>query len=372
MAPLANHRHAEAVSPIRRSLLLSAPAVGALVSLPAAALGAGGNTEHAVGIMLPASERVIGARAEWLAGFMREQKALGGAMVRETAFASGPRAIEKATRRLLDAGCTTLVGWTDANAVAHLMPQLDRRGARFVVSDFGAKSLRVALPEGVERCGAELWRTAHSAGVHLAHDGARTALVASSFYESGFDLVGAFEQGFHSAGGMRIEVVVTGTPDLAHGEQAWNRIDHLHAGFQPDATFALYSGADATEFLQLLDSSHAPRRLRGRPVMVLSPMLQMRQPPMALATSTQPLQMMQSRWSGAVAGESLYSQLGRAAARRALRDERPQWYSSLHRGTVGTLLAGAADNHEQRVASTCADCLYTDRTPTGWLLPYGA
>ena len=31
----------------------------------------------------------------------------------------------------------------------------------------------------------------------------RTALVATSFYESGFDLVGAFEHGFRAAGGER-------------------------------------------------------------------------------------------------------------------------------------------------------------------------
>jgi outer membrane PBP1 activator LpoA protein len=239
------------MSPLRRAMLLAAPTGAALASLPSLASA----SQSGIGLVLPATERVAGSRADWLSGFMSEQQWLGVVSpVVKTVYVTGPSSLKRATEALLQSGVQTLAGWADANSVADLSPVLDAHGARFLVSDLGAKSIRGALPNSVERGGMNLWQRAYDAGESVANRGAKTALVATSFYESGFDLVGAFARGFREAGGARLEVTVTGTPELAHGEQAWQRIDTLHPGFRPEAVFALYSGREAVEFAALARS----------------------------------------------------------------------------------------------------------------------
>ena len=367
---VAEHTAEVPVSFTRRSLLLAAPVVSTFAALPVA-YSATAATSAA--LLLPDSERIVGSRAQWYDGFLREQRELGSSVpVIQTSYATGPGAMRIAVQRLLDTGCTTLVGWADANSVADLAPALERYGARFVVSDLGAKAMHGELPASVARCGADLWRRAHSAGSYLANQGARTALVASSFYESGFDLVSAFDQGFRAGGGERVEIVVAGTPQGDTCDLAWDRIDREHPGFQPDVVFALYSGAEAQAFFRLIGDLHAPTRLRNRPVMVLSSALEGLRSQTSLALTGRPLLAMHARWAGAPLADSLHMLAGRAAARLAVSNERVHWYGAVSEGSLADVMQSAAESTESLTAATCGDCLFPGRTPAGWLMPYGA
>ena len=356
-------RPAVAVSSVRRTLLLTAPAVATLAVLPG---GAHATSSVAnVGLVLPATERVNGSRAGWLQGFLHEQQALGVMLpVARTVYANGPSAVRAAARQLLEAGCTTIAGWADVNAVADFAPTLERYGARFLVSDLGAKSPRGEVPASVLRSGVDLWRRAHAAGSYLAAQGARTALVATSFYESGFDLVGAFEHGFRAAGGERVEIIVTGTPERSHGDRAWKRLGRKHRGFIPDAVFALYSGDEASEFFAFATHAHAPARLRNRPLLVLSPALDGHSALTMQAAARLPLQVMHTRSTDLTGADNLYSLAGRAAARHLLRHEAADYFA--------TIAWHGAPGEESRVAATCHVCTYAPHERAGWLLPYGA
>ncbi len=91
------------------------------------------------------------------------------------------------------------------------------------------------------------WHASHAMGIWAAGHAGRRAVVASSFYESGYDAHRAFGLGFESAGGEIIRSVVSNKPgDVDDRRLPVETIRKL----QPDVVFAAYTGREAVEFIK--------------------------------------------------------------------------------------------------------------------------
>lgn len=84
-----------------------------------------------------------------------------------------------------------------------------------------------------------LWQASWALGTWAAQQGGSRAVVISSIYDSGYDALDAFHQGFRAAGGEVAAIHFTDTPDFASLKQT----------YQPDVIYAAYNG-------QTLDRIH--------------------------------------------------------------------------------------------------------------------
>lgn len=262
------------VSSRRRQLLLAGPVGATLASLPSMS---DARAVTQVGVLMPQSEMIPGSRASWLQGFESELRNLsssaGPSIVLRTAqYSPGPTRAIRTAQSMLDAGCHLLTGLFSCELADQIALSNWANDTKFIVADLGAKSRRRPNESGVYRVGPSLWKHAYAAGQHQATLGARTALVASSFYESGFDLVEAYRAGFIHAGGSKVDIVVTGTPDLANGDLGLTRVSDALSAHHPDAMFALYSGHDADAFVMFAEKAALPGKL-NLPIAALSPFI---------------------------------------------------------------------------------------------------
>lgn len=89
------------------------------------------------------------------------------------------------------------------------------------------------------------WQASYALGQWAATIGKR-GMIASSFYDSGYDTLYAFEAGFVAAGG---EVVVTKISHQPNDKEGFGGIDATLKEYQPDFIYALYTGTLAATFL---------------------------------------------------------------------------------------------------------------------------
>ncbi len=247
---------------------LSAGAVltGAQLAGPRAAHAAGGPTPGGaaggpppageaptVGVVLPQRRSDLGAHfvvGLQLAGGAAGDK--GSAALHVLAATGG-----------VPAGADLLVGWVDSAQVRPLAAACQAAGRGF---------LNVSLGENMPRAGAAhpalfrhtlgLWQAQWALGAWAARTVGRRALVASAWYESGYDALYAFQAGFESAGGTVVQTVIT------HGPQGAPSLAALAgqvAAAKPDLVYAAYSGAAAGDFLRAWTAGGSRLPLLGAP-----------------------------------------------------------------------------------------------------------
>lgn len=214
-----------------------------------------------IGVVIPQSRLLPGLGADLLAGL--RLAGAGAFRLQAATYELRQRDALAAAGELLEAGQDLIVAMMSRNDADLLAPQLDAAGVPLVVSDVGAAMLRPKRQSAsVFRSSLGHWRAAWALGQWAAANVGRRALIASSFYDSGFDTVYAFWSGFERAGGERPALLVTHRPD--------GGADDLAAAVRaarPDMIFASYSGRAAVEFA----GSYAGLGLAGRPPLLGSP-----------------------------------------------------------------------------------------------------
>ena len=366
----------------RRALLLAAPAAMAGVfagsNVLAATLGERGAR---VGVLLPQAERIPGMTASWRAAFVSELALRKPSIKPQFAtFHVGSYRALAAAQNLLDRGCTVLTGVFNANLAFALRESLQQRNALFLVSDLGANHIRQQREhERVVRVGPNLGQLSFAAGAHLAAQGHRTALVAASFYESGYELPNAFRAGFLSSGGQHVEVVITGTPELPTGDDGFTRIASALAADRPDVIWALYSGREASRFLRFAATDvDSNIRLSGLATMVdgLSDLASVDARGLQLTLADSQAVGVTTSTSGAPV--SLFAAMGSVAARSVAdwsergQINRDAWAPEMQQGSFAALASGRPD---ECVALATLKKIH-DGQPvgdgSGWVSPYGA
>lgn len=352
-------------------MLLSAALGAAAAIAPAISFG---QANARVGVLLPINERIPGMKLAWQQGFQAELIALDSHLQLDyVPYAVGSHRALAAAQLLLDQGCTTITGIFNRNLATHLSPSLEKHNANFLVSDLGANALRGnSTCARLARVGPNLWQHAYLAGQHAAAQGASNALIATSFYEAGYDLPGAFKQGFIDGGAQSAEIVVTGTPELSAGDDGFARITvALAANARAvDVLFSLYSGREASRYLRFARTL----TLRVGRMMALSPLLH-GMPRRTVADA--PMTVVNASVSGVSrADESLYMAMGRVAARGVLtaRGETcasdVAWQATVNDGSAASGNASTSVASQTLNPDACAP--WQEATVSGWIAPYGA
>ncbi|NJN18301.1 MAG: ABC transporter substrate-binding protein [Oscillochloris sp.] len=153
----------------------------------------------------------------------------------------------KAAEALLETGVNLIVGAMSFDLVRQLTPHLEAHRTPLIISDVGAiMPRRRHTSPFILRNSLGHWRAAWALGQWAAAHVGRRALIATSFYDSGYDTIYAFSSGFKQAGGTEPELIVTdhptgGSPDLAAVVMAT----------KPDVIFAAANGRRAAEFARM-------------------------------------------------------------------------------------------------------------------------
>lgn len=199
-----------------------------------------------VGMMLPQAQLQPLMTANLLDGF---KLAFDGVrrieLAAETIGVTQSDAVNAAAK-LLGSGVKIVVGVVSALHVAALQPLFAEHDATLVVMTAGENDYSGALPNVVFNS-LHYWQSSHAAGKWAAETYGGRGMILSSFYESGFDTLLAFEQGVEASGGSIADRFVT------HFDPSASRMaDAIEAvrALQPDFVYAAYNGAQAAEFLR--------------------------------------------------------------------------------------------------------------------------
>jgi branched-chain amino acid transport system substrate-binding protein len=140
-----------------------------------------------------------------------------------------------------------VVGALSRHEAAALGPLLAEHDVPLLVSDIGANMVRARqLHPYIFRNSLNHWQSTWALGQWAATNLGRRALIASAFYDSGYDTIYAFWSGFEHAGGQQPELVVSHRPDGGSMDDVVTAVRQA----RPDAVFAAYSGPRAVEFVQ--------------------------------------------------------------------------------------------------------------------------
>lgn len=217
------------------------------------------NLQATIGVLLPRSQISPGLGERFLAGLRLALPERAGLRLVSADYGTSQIMAEEQTKRLLGwERVDLLVGLLSVNLAAMLQPLLDERGAICLAANLGEN-----LPRAVERhplCFQHtlgLWQANWALGRWAAQHLGRRALMAQSFYDSGFDLPYAFQHGFEAAGGEVLHTVVSHVPP---DRGSFGPLFARAAELRPDLVFASYCGPAATQFLR----AYAEAGLAGR------------------------------------------------------------------------------------------------------------
>lgn len=287
-----NHR-----SPVsRRNFLKTAGSfAGAFVAAPAAVAGsAAADTSttasvgtplfsHAlaqgyrpvrVGLLLPPSQLQPELAKSMLAGMRlalaQASDQAGGRPVeiRTAQISASPyQAAEQARQLIAAEQIDLLAGFVNGQTAALLRPLLHERQIPLIVNTVGANVPRPASASPyIVRNSLQQWQANWALGAWAAANIGPRAVVASSFYESGYDTLYVFGQGFQSAGGTILSTHVTHRPDQTVDLSA---VMAAIAAARPDVVYAAYSGKLALSFAQ----AYAQAGLSDQIPLVASPFM---------------------------------------------------------------------------------------------------
>jgi branched-chain amino acid transport system substrate-binding protein len=157
-------------------------------------------------------------------------------------------ALEQAQALIANQQVDMIVGSLSSGTAATLHPLLHERQMPLLVSNIGANLSRTDRQSPyIVRNSFSYWQSSWALGRWAAGNLGRRAFVASSFYDSGYDSLYAFQLGFESAGGAIQSTRVTHRPaDTSSLEALMGDIRRA----RPDLVFAAYSGPQASDFVR--------------------------------------------------------------------------------------------------------------------------
>lgn len=170
------------------------------------------------------------------------------ALVTKTYGVKPAQALRQAHKLLTEDRVDVLVGAVSRHDATSLAPLLQERGTPLIVTDVGANIIRQdRLRPLVFRNSLNHWRSVWALGRWAAVNVGKRALIAASFYDSGYDTIYAFQRGFEQAGGRKPHVHVTHLPNTTHDLRLL--IDAIRQT-QPDCVFAAYCGPKAVDVVR--------------------------------------------------------------------------------------------------------------------------
>lgn len=160
-----------------------------------------------------------------------------------------------------------VVGLLSINMAATLQPHFEARRAACLVCNLGENVPRhdEGHPAFVQHT-LGLWQAAWAFGYWAARTLGPRAIMAQSFYDSGFDLPYAMRHGFEQGGGSIDHTVVTHRPpDRGNFAQLFELAERL----RPDVILGSYCGPAATQLVR----AYAASAVAGRIPLLGSPLL---------------------------------------------------------------------------------------------------
>lgn len=211
-----------------------------------------------LGALLPGSQLYPRLGASILAGLELGAEREGRAVTLVRAeHGAWPGAALAAAREMLGSGQVDgLVGVLNSAVSASLAPLLAETRTPLWVCEVGANAVSAVSP-WITYHTLQYWQAQWLLGDWAARNLGRRAAIATSFYDSGYDTLFAFRQGFEAAGGTVLDTQVTHLDPRNPGlEEALAAL----ARKQPDLVYGLYCGQAAREFV----AAYARSPLAGR------------------------------------------------------------------------------------------------------------
>jgi len=238
----------------RRGFLRSIGLLSGSLATGAAPLALGGNGPAIrAGVLLPRSDANPGLGNRLLAGLRlgireaaRDNPGARVDLVSDT-VSGPPSTLAAAAARMLERDApAVLVALVNGVSLAGLIPALETARIPLLGLTAGVDAPgELATHPLVFANSLELWRSAWALGQWSAGRLGPRAMVASSFYESGFDHLEAFRLGFESAGGQILACQVTDIPGRPDRLGDFLKETALR---QPDFVAAFHSGEQAVHF----------------------------------------------------------------------------------------------------------------------------
>jgi branched-chain amino acid transport system substrate-binding protein len=157
-------------------------------------------------------------------------------------------ALEHANALIGNGQVDMIVGSLSSGTAAALHPLLHEHQMPLLISNIGANLTRDDRQSPyIIRNSFSYWQSSWALGRWAAGNMGKQAFVASSFYDSGYDSLYAFQLGFESGGGTVQSTKVTHLPtDTGELHTLMAEIQQA----QPDLVFAAYSGSQASDFVR--------------------------------------------------------------------------------------------------------------------------
>jgi branched-chain amino acid transport system substrate-binding protein len=208
-----------------------------------------------IGVLLPQSKLCPQLPGNILAGMrlgfdlMQPQAEQSGTqLIVETISPEGSGAEVRAAKLLDRDKVDAVVGVISESVAARLSGLFSRAGVPLVVSTVGANIVRQdELDPYTFHASLDIWRASWAMGEWAAANLGSGAVMAASFYESGFDALWAFHAGFEESGGKILESFVT---HLSTSPMDIVSVVGRIAEIKPDFVFASYCGKDAADFVK--------------------------------------------------------------------------------------------------------------------------
>jgi branched-chain amino acid transport system substrate-binding protein len=206
-----------------------------------------------VGLLLPQSQLYPAIGTNFRAGmdlFLSERSSVDRpiSLIAHEYGTTPSVAIEQASKWITADQVDLIVGSLSSGTAATLHPLLHERQTPLLISNIGANLTRDDRQSPyIIRNSFSYWQSSWALGRWAAGNLGKQAFVTSSFYDSGFDSLYAFQLGFESAGGAITSTKVTHLPTET-GELQTLMAEIQQA--QPDLVFATYSGTQASDFVR--------------------------------------------------------------------------------------------------------------------------
>ena len=172
----------------------------------------------------------------------------------------GQRLVLEQATKLLDVNRASLVvGMVEPDAIPQIRALFAERQTFLIANHVGANLPRAG--EGspfVYYNSLGYWQSNWAMGRWAAANAGRNAFLASSFYESGYDALYAFQRGYEEAGGRLVGTQIT---QVRPEDQGFDSLLADIEDARPDFVYALYSGRSAIGFVRAYGRSGLAKRI---------------------------------------------------------------------------------------------------------------
>lgn len=208
-----------------------------------------------IGVLLPPSRFYPKLGQNLLAGmrlFFVQNRLPVKFFVEEIGF-GWSEALRKSTKLLNNDHVHLVVGAVNPDVVPHLRDLYEDRQRVFIASNAGENVVPSAASHPlIFHHSLGYWQANQALGAWAAENLGQKAFIVSSLYDSGYDALATFRNGFEQAGGQVSQVYISHTN--AKTDRIETTFDEIRKS-GADFVYALYCGKPAVEFVQAYAAS---------------------------------------------------------------------------------------------------------------------